>query len=468
MSRRVAIVGAGMGGLTAALRLARLGWEVTVLEARPEAGGLASGFEREGFPFDAGPYILLDRPGLEWAFRALDLDLAEQVRLRRIEQVYQVASGSSVTRFAADLEETAAGFERSWPGSGRRYERFVAAMGQRYASLWPMLRAARPRPLDLLRTGAWRHAPFLLRPLGAVLRGAALPPPVVDAVGIWTHIAGQELAEAPSPLAFVPALIHTVGAFYPEGGIATIPRALARAAAAAGVRFRYDMKVRAIRVEQGAARGVETDEGELLPADAVVSNAGGVGTYVELLGTTPRPARERLKRLPLQSPGVCAYLAVRGAVRPPYLRFLLPGRGERCRLLVTPGVMEPALEREGWYPARLLGPMAHARAQALGPSGQRDYLERLLAEDWWREGIEEVRVLATRTPAEWGAEYHLYQDSMNPVMTARFMRAGRLAHRSPYARGLYLCGSATHPGQWVSFCAISGLLAADQLHADLS
>jgi phytoene dehydrogenase-like protein len=50
---------------------------------------------------------------------------------------------------------------------------------------------------------------------------------------------------------------------------------------------------------------------------------------------------------------------------------------------------------------------------------------------------------------------------MNPTMTASFMREGRLAARSPAADNLYLCGSATHPGQWVSFCAISGVLAAD-------
>ncbi len=70
-------------------------------------------------------------------------------------------------------------------------------------------------------------------------------------------------------------------------------------------------------------------------------------------------------------------------------------------------------------------------------------------------------MLDTRTPADWGAACHLHRESMNPVMTARFMRAGRLAHRSPHLRGLYLAGSATHPGQWVSFCAISGILAAD-------
>ena len=76
-------------------------------------------------------------------------------------------------------------------------------------------------------------------------------------------------------------------------------------------------------------------------------------------------------------------------------------------------------------------------------------------------------MLATRIPAEWGAQYNLYRDSMNPVMTAQFMRAGRLAHRSAEVPGLYLAGSATHPGQWVSFCAISGILAADKMLEDI-
>jgi phytoene dehydrogenase-like protein len=112
--------------------------------------------------------------------------------------------------------------------------------------------------------------------------------------------------------------------------------------------------------------------------------------------------------------------------------------------------------------------MLYEQAQRDGPTGQREYLERLLAENWWRDGVEEFRVLATRIPAQWGAAYHLYRDSMNPVMTAKFMRAGRLAHRSPHVRGLYLAGSSTHPGQWVSFCAISGILAADRLREDFA
>jgi phytoene dehydrogenase-like protein len=130
--------------------------------------------------------------------------------------------------------------------------------------------------------------------------------------------------------------------------------------------------------------------------------------------------------------------------------------------------MAPELAKNGWAPARLISPMRYEMAEGLSVVEQRDYLDQLLAESWWREGLDEFRVLVTRVPSEWGAQFNLYKNSMNPVMTAGFMRAGRLAHKSPYARGLYLAGSSTHPGQWVSFCAISGILAANDLLEDMS
>jgi phytoene dehydrogenase-like protein len=468
MTRRVVIIGAGMGGLTAAVRLARNGLSVRVIEARTEAGGLASGFEKDGFRFDAGPYVLLDRPGLEWAFRALGLELAEQISLRRIDDVYEVLSSEGITvRFNGDLKKTAAGFDAQWPGSGKLYEHFVAATWETHKRLSPLLHVSRPRPFHLLENRRFTRIPFLLQSLGSILARTNLPRPVVEAIAIWTQIAGQRIDEAPSPMAFVPALIHSVGAFYPVEGIATIPRTLGRVAVEAGVEFQYGTSVRRIVCERGRISGVETNEGEFVAADAIVSNYSGIGTYIEMLEETPARARQSLNNLPLQSPGACAYLAIRGEARQSYLRFKLSGTGELCRLLVMPAVVAPELKKNGWFPARLISPMRHEVAERLGVEGQRDYLNQLLKESWWREGIDDYRVVDTRVPSEWGAQYNLYRDSMNPVMTAGFMRAGRLAHKSPYARGLYLAGSSTHPGQWVSFCAISGILAADDLLEDL-
>ena len=155
-----------------------------------------------------------------------------------------------------------------------------------------------------------------------------------------------------------------------------------------------------ICTEGDRVTGVESTEGERLLADAVVSDCG-IGTYLELLNHKESPSQQRCEKLPLQSPGVCAYLAVKGKMEPPYLRFLLPGGDQRCRLLIRPGVLNPEEKQGDWYPARLLGPMDHAKAQSIGSAGQAEYVDKLLDEKWWREGIAEYRVLARRTPAEW-------------------------------------------------------------------
>ena len=195
-----------------------------------------------------------------------------------------------------------------------------------------------------------------------------MPPAVADAVAIWSHVAGQTTATAPSPLAFVTAIVHGVGTFVPTDGIGTVPLALAAAAREAGVEFEFGTTVAKIVYAGRRVRGVTTADGRLLEADAVVSNRNGVGTYLELVrDALPVGALRRLEQLPLQSPGACAYLAVRGGCRPPYLRFRLPGGGELCRLLVTPAAVIDGLDRDGWVPARLIVPMAYGEAQRVGP-----------------------------------------------------------------------------------------------------
>ncbi|MAV34735.1 MAG: hypothetical protein CMJ59_04680 [Planctomycetaceae bacterium] len=472
MLRDVVIIGAGMGGLTAAIRLAHRGCRVTVLEARDRPGGLASQVEFDGFAFDAGPYVLLDRPGLEWAFAQLEMELADQIPLNRIPDVYEIDAehGPSVAVFDS-LDRTANEIDRRWRGSGDRYRTFIERMQATYARLQPLQWVSRPGIGKLLKTGAWRDIPFLLRSLSSILGSAQLPNPVIEALGIWTHVAGQTMAAAPSPLAMVPAVIHNIGAYYPSGGIGTIPEALFETAKGLGVTFHFASRVHRIRCHAGAATGVETKEGDVHPADAVISNTG-LGTYLKLLpddaaSAIPVKTRNALERLPLQSPGVCVYLAVKGPVKPPYLKFRLRDEPDGCRLLVTPSVLQPSLAQDGWSPARLIAPMQHHRAESGGETAQRSFLKNVLEEVWWQRPFDNVRILATRIPLEWGSTFHLFRNSMNPVMTAQFMRTGRLRHRSPWIRGLYLTGSATHPGQWVSFCAVSGVLTANQLLQDL-
>lgn len=470
---RVVVIGAGVGGLATAIATARRGHDVTVFEARDTPGGLASRVTYDGLEFDAGPYVLLDRPGLAWAFDRLGLDVDRALDLRHIDAVYEVAVGDDHrVRIDGDPERTADRLDEQWPGSGDRYRSFVERTTAIHERARPLQWTSDPGLRDLLSSGAWRDVPFLLRSLGSVLDRTGLPAPVCRALSIWTSVAGQSVDDAPSPLALVPSLIHGPGAYYPRGGISTVPAVLAYHATALGVEFEYGRRATSIDVTDGTATGVTLADGESVPADAVVSNYSGIGTYLELVEDLPDRVRRRLDALPLQSPGACAYLRVAGRSAPPYLRFRLDDErpdsaGPACRAFVQPGILDPDRGADGYYPARLIVPLAHDRATAMDPGEQAAVLDDVLAEDWWQDLVEDWEVLSTRVVDDWGAEFNLFRKSMNPVMTASFMRRGRMDHRSPYVDRLYLTGSSTHPGQWVSFCAVSGVHAASVLERDL-
>jgi phytoene dehydrogenase-like protein len=266
--------------------------------------------------------------------------------------------------------------------------------------------------------------------------------------------------------------MHTVGAYYPRSGLGAIANALTAEAKAAGVRIAYGQEVTKISQADGRVTGATVSTGEFISADAIIANAAALNVTLNLLDPTPQ-TRRSLEKIRLQSPGVCAYLAVRarkdsqpGTAQSPYVRFRLPGGGSLCRFLVQPGVLDPDVIRDGWQAVRLLAPMRHEDAERIGRPGQQEYIDRLLDEDWWQEDFTDVKVLETCLPVDWGDRFHLYRNSMNPVMTARWMGFDHFAHRSPIVKGLYLCGSATYPGYSVSFCTISGILAANQLMQD--
>jgi phytoene dehydrogenase-like protein len=462
---KVVVIGGGVGGLTAAARLTRLGHRVQLLEARADVGGLASGLSAGDLVFDGGPYILLDRPGLEWAFERVGVDIAT-LALQPVPALYEVQAPERRTvRIFLDLERTKDELEQRWNGAGRAYDRFVSEMEALRRRLAPLLVVSEPSILELARCGALGTAPFLLRSLTGVLNRTGLPSEVVDAIALWTHIAGQSPRQAPSVMAFVPALIHRVGAFVPQGGMRKIPEVLKSRTEQNGVDIRCSTRVRRVRTADRRVTGVEIERGDVIPCDAVISNYHGVGTYDELVEDLPSMVRQRLDALPLQSPGMCAYLSGRGRAPEFYLRAMLDVKG-KVTLAVFPSALGTPSDTGARLPVRLIAPLDRRTAEQLGEEGQAEALRQTLEQPWWRDGLTEVALVASRTSRTWGREMNLYRDSMNPVMSRGLFLRGRMRHRSPWIRGLYLAGASTHPGQWVSFCAISGVLAAEALHRD--
>ena len=384
--RRILVIGAGAGGLTAAAKLAEAGHEVEVHERSDTLGGKLATYERDGFRFDTGP-SLLTLPGL-----FADLNLA----LRPLDPVVRhvfpdgttLDSSSDVDVFRERIGTALGGRAASdWARFWRRAERIWEA------SWRSVLR--RPVSAATLAGLSWRLGDLaavapgqMLRALGRTyLRDARLRA-MLDRYATY---AGADPRRAPAALAAIPYAELTFGGWYVPGGLGTIVTALAGRCRAAGVRVHMGSAVSRILVEEGRVAGVRLESGATITADVVISNVDALTTYRELLPTPGRLARLADRSLA----GFVLLLGVRGTT--PELAHhtvFLPsdydaefdavfgGTGRRARPAADPAVFvtradDPAVRpagHEAWFV--LVNAPRHGTAWS--------------AVDWSRPGLAEA------------------------------------------------------------------------------
>ncbi len=455
--KHIIIAGAGMGGLAAAINLKQKGYDVTIIEASSKLGGLARTEVINGHHFDAGPYILLDQPGLAWAFEKLNLPLQENVPLLKLQNVYTV---DDKINFSHDLKTTAAQFENQWTGQGKKYINFVKATTNTHQKLTPHTYKSKPGPLDIIKKGNFSLIPFMLNNLAGVLKKYDINTELGKAIGIWTQVAAQTMKKAPAPMSLVPSLIHGQGAYYPKEGMGAVPKALADKVSAMDIPILYNTRLTGIKKTNKKIVGVSTDKKENISCDILLCNMSAIAAYQLMEDTIPASYKRYIKKLPLQSPGIAAYLQVKSKKKAPapYLKFCTTHKSLSTIAFANPGNIETI---NGFHQARLVAPLDYEQAKKMSESEQLALINEQIDSPWWQENIDDFKIIHKRTTYDWGSKFHLHNNSMNPVMTAEFMRKGRMPHKSKYMDNLYFCGSSTHPGQWVSFAAISGVLSSN-------
>ncbi|MDZ7676878.1 MAG: phytoene desaturase family protein [Acidimicrobiales bacterium] len=481
----VVVVGAGVGGLAAAIRLGAAGHEVTVVDRLDRVGGKLDERSVGGFTWETGPSLLTLRSVFDElatiAGRRLD-DLVDLVRLDPICR-YRFADGSGFDH-RADLADAAAAVERFAPGAGEHWRAFmdhaarVWAVSERTFFAGPMA-----SPLRLLRR---MRSPrdFVdidpLRSLHARAETSFDDPRLVQYVDRYATYSGSSPYRAPATLACIPHLEQALGAWYVLGGLGRLADALGTLAADVNVELRLSSEVDAVTSDGSRATGVRLAGGEHLDADAVVANADALHLYRDLL--PHRRARRWAQAAPRSSSGFVLLLGVEGTtdgLAHHNISFSADYEAEFDALFrdhepiadptvyvsassVTDPGQAPA-GHENWF-VLVNAPSGSADRGDFGGYGDR--LLEVLAERGWdlsgrivhREEISPADIAERyRTPG--GA---IYGTSSNGVL-ATFLRPG---NRGPIDH-LYLCGGSSHPGGGLPLVAISGRIAADLAHADL-
>ena len=293
----VVVVGAGLGGLSAAMHLAGCGRRVTVVEREAVPGGRCGLIHDHGYRFDTGPTVLTMPDLLAQPFAALGEELGDWLTLHRLDPAYRArfADGSAID-VRADVDEMADEIARTCGAKDAAgYRRYVEFLRELYRIEMPhFIDRNLDSPLQmvglplarLVRMGGFGK-------LGRKVAQYVDDPRLRRLFSFQAMYAGLAPAQALAIYAVITYMDCVQGVYFPEGGMHAVPQAMAAAAATHGVEFRYRTTVAKVDVSGGRACGVITTDGERIPADVVVVNADLPMAYDELLppGSAPRRLR---------------------------------------------------------------------------------------------------------------------------------------------------------------------------------
>ena len=488
---RVVVVGAGLGGLSAACHLAGRGHEVVVVERADVPGGRAGLVEEGGYRFDTGPSVLTMTGLLSDVFRAAGADMADHLTLSPVDPMYRAvfADGSAIRVRHGRQAMTEEIRRECGEKDAGEFGRFCDWLGRLYRLELPnFINRSFDSPLDL----AWPLRPIVdlvrmggFRKLNSVVESYFSDDRLVRLFSFQSMYAGLSPFEALAVYCVITYMDTVEGVYFPAGGMHAIPRALAAAAEKAGATFVYGRSVeRVVRRAgtSGPVTGVRLDTGEVLTADAVVLNPDLAVAYRTMLPELQIP---RTLRKGNYSPSCVVWLAgVRGgwpadaahhnihfgdAWKGAFQALLKDGtRMPDPSILVSgPSSSDPSLAPDGCTSLYVLEPMPNldgridwvyerervkedlaARVAALGYPSEVEVERFFDPTDWERQGMERGTPFA---------------------LSHRFFQSGpfRPNNVAKAVPGLVFVGSGTVPGVGVPMVLLSGRLAADRVEEQL-
>ena len=485
----VIVIGAGLGGLSAACHLTGRGHDVVLLERGAHPGGRVGLLEEGGYRFDTGATVLT-MPGLvEECFSAVGAQMADHVDVQPVDPMYRAcyADGSVLRvwhgreRMTAEISEVcgvkeAAAFGRfcDWLGELYRLE-MPHFIGRNFDSPLDLTSPLRPT-IDLVRLGGFRK---LSRAVASFFDDERLQ----RIFSFQSMYAGLAPYQALALYAVITYMDSVEGVYFPRGGMHAMCRGLATAAQKAGAEFRYGATVETILRRHGttgAVTGVRLDTGEVIRADAVVANPDLPVAYRTLLGglDAPRTARRGhyspscvvwhagVKGLP---PADAAHHNIHfgTAWNDAFKALLRDGtRMPDPSILVTLHSRDdPSLAPEGCSTLYVLEPVPNLDGR-IDWTTERETVRRSLVDRVAGLGYpSEVEVETFVDPLDW--ERQGMERGTPFALSHRFLQTGpfRPNNVDKRAPGLVFVGSGTVPGVGVPTVLVSGRLAADRVDA---
>lgn len=469
-TKKVVVVGAGPGGLAAAMLLAARGFNVTVFEKQPYVGGRTSRLELGEYKFDLGPTFLLMPQLLEELFELAGTSLSKYVELVELDPLYRLYFGQMRFEATTDPIRMQDEIERHFPGNGDGYVRFMREQEVQYEFIKPLLQRPMSSVTDLISLDVAKAFPHLhaLDTVNGRLSRYFRDERLKQAFAFQSKYLGMSPWECPGTFTILSYMEHKYGLKHPIGGLNRIMEAMARVVTKYGGMVHTDCGVERVEVQNGRAVGVLLENGERIMADDVVVGAdfGYAANHLFEPGLLRKYRPERLEQKKLSCSTFMLYLGVNRPLAMAHHNVLFAEDYRRNVDEITrhgklsaqpsiyvhnPSVLDATLAPAGKSALYVLAPVPNLRAdidwREEAPRFRDVILDRLEQEPelaGLRASIEVERML---TPEDWEQDKLVYRGAtFNLAHSLDQMLLFRPHNRFEEVAGCWLVGGGTHPG----------------------
>ncbi len=482
------VIGAGIGGIALAARLARQGYQVTVLEKEAAPGGRCNQIIRDGHRFDIGPTLFLMPEVWEETFAALGERMSDHLDLRRIDPTYKVHFEDGLQlALTSHLGNMQAQLERIEPTAFVGFLHYIAEGSRHYKislekfvgrNFYSLLEYFSPANLPLL---------FQLKALRKHYANVSRffqDPHLRAAFTFQNMYLGLSPYDAPATYSLLQYTELAEGVWYPMGGIYAAIQALVKIAESLGVIFQYQSPVKRIQTDDHRVLGVVLEDGRTLTADLFIGNADLPYIYKHLLPDSAEA--ERLDKMRYTCSTIMFYWGVdktypqishhnvflAGDYKASFVRifhdYTLPDAPSFY--VHAPARTDPAAAPPGQDTLYVLVPVGHIEPRAdqdwdaLVRRARQAVLDRLAKEMNAHDLEQHIKFEIIYDPKVWQTRFNLDKGAAFGL-SHNFWQVGyfRPSNRHKKYRNLYFVGASTHPGTGLPIVLLSARLTTERI-----
>ena len=468
--RQIVIVGAGPGGLTAAMILAARGFSVTVCEKNAMVGGRNGELRLDDYRFDIGPTFLMMKFLLDQVFADAGRDSGDYLQFVKLDPMYRLIFEDKTMAVTSHIDTMRDEIERVFPGEGSGLLRFHQREEERLKYMYPCLQKDYGSLSRFLHKDLLAAIPHLSmgKSLYDVLSGYFGPEQLRLAFTFQSKYLGMSPWDCPGLFTIIPYIEHSMGIYHVMGGLCRISDAMAKVAQEHGAEIRLNSPVKRLLLEGRRVRGVELEGGEEIKADETVLNADFAHAMTTLVppNTLRRHSPEKLARRQYSCSTYMLYLGL-DTVYPVDHHVISFANDYRRNLeeithsktlsedfsfyVRNASVTDPALAPTGHSAIYVLVPVPNQTSGIDWEKEKLPFRERVLDAMIERLPMPNLRhhIKAERiiTPADWQGPANVYLGAtFNLAHTLKQMLYFRPHNQFEELDQCYLVGGGTHPG----------------------